>query len=205
LSWKTEYIPTDVETFRKKIEAECSYRMKDETMDKFLGLMTEMKLKRNQSLISYGEIDTNVYVLREGILKNTYFDGFREMTLSFSVPAGLLFSFYPFCKDYPSFTKYQACCDSVVMKIPRIKFFDLIDRSHDFAKWVIFIYLQQLFLYEKKRQIISGDAKERFEALINNRPEIVENVSSRSIASYIGVTPEYLSVMKRQFSDKLKK
>ncbi len=48
-----------------------------------------------------------------------------------------------------------------------------------------------------------GDAKERFLSLVQNRPEIMENVPMKYIASYIGVTPQYLCKMKRQFRQTL--
>ncbi len=80
-----------------------------------------------------------------------------------------------------------------------------IEQSSDFARWIAWLSMAQLWIYEKKLAVVNGDAKERFEALLENRPDIIENVSSKSIASYIGVTPEYLSVLKRLFSDKLKK
>lgn len=38
--------------------------------------------------------------------------------------------------------------------------------------------------------------RERFDAMIRNRPEIMENVPLRIIASYLGITPQYLSKLK---------
>jgi hypothetical protein len=48
--------------------------------------------------------------------------------------------------------------------------------------------------------VLNGTATERFEALLKNRPEILKNVSSKVIASYIGVTPTSLSRLKRELA-----
>ncbi len=189
-----------METLKKLLDAECSYRMKDETMDRFLGSMTELNFKRNEPVIPYGECDNNIYVIKKGIVRIAYFDGFKEMTLAFGQPGTLVVSYYSFVKGEPSFYKYEACCNSVIMKIPKVKFNDLIRQSHDFAQWMLSLSMEQLWGHELKAQVVNGDAKERFEALIENRPEIIENVSSRIIASYIGITPQYLSKLKRMFS-----
>ena len=194
-----------MEALKKLLDAECDYKMKDETMDRFLDLMTEMPLKRGEPLIDYGGLDNNVYVIRRGIIRAAYFDGFKEITFAFGLPGSLAISYYPFMKGNPSFSKFEACCDSVVMKIPKVKFFDLIRQSHDFAQWMASMSLEQLLFHERKREVVNGDAKERFESLMNNRPEILENVSSKIIASYIGITPQYLSKLKRLFSYKPKK
>ncbi|MDR2890983.1 MAG: Crp/Fnr family transcriptional regulator [Alistipes sp.] len=187
------------------LDAECSYRMRDDTMDSFIGLMSEVKLKRNKVLIPYGECDNNVYVVKEGIIRFAYFDGFDERTFSFALPGTLLVPYYSFCRSEPSFCKLEACCESVVMKIAKSQFVDLASRSHDFAQWMMYMSLEQLMFHEKKLEIMNGNAQERFEALIENRPEIIENVSSRVIASYIGITQQYLSTLKQQFGHKLKK
>ncbi len=194
-----------METLRKLLNAECGYRMKDETMDMFLDSMTEMKLKRNQPLIDYGECDSNIYVVRKGILRVAYFDGFKEITWGFALPGTVLISYYSFCKGNPSFSKLAACCESVVMKVPKAQFLNLASTSHDFAQWMMFMSLDELMFHEKRLEIVNGDANERFESLIEKRPEILENVSSRILASYIGITPEYLSKLKRDYAHKLKK
>ncbi len=194
-----------METLRKLLDVECGYRMKDETMDEFLALMTEVKIKRGKPLIPYGECDNNIYVVREGILRVAYFDGFKEVTFAFALPGTLLIAYFPFCKGEPAFCKLEACCPSVVMKVTKAQFAELAHRSHDFAEWMMYMSLEQLMFHEKKQQVVNGDAKERFESLIEYRPEIIENVSSKIIAQYIGITQQYLSTLKRQFAHKLGK
>ena len=48
-----------------------------------------------------------------------------------------------------------------------------------------------------KWRIIQGPAKERYESILKNRPEIIKNVSLKIIASYLGITPQYLSKLRR--------
>jgi CRP-like cAMP-binding protein len=195
-----------METLRKLLDAECRYRMKDETMDRFLGLMTEqVELKEGEPLIPYGKFDNNVYVLKSGIIRSVYFNGCKEITYSFSSPGTVMISYYPFYMREPSFLQREACCESVAMKIRNADLVGLTEQSSDFAQWMLWISTAQLWLYEKKLSVVNGDAKERFCALIKNRPEIVKNVSSRIIASYIGITPEYLCRLKKRFMPELLK
>lgn len=105
----------------------------------------------------------------------------------------------------PSFVQLEACCESTVMKIPKQRFVELTLRSSDFARWMLWLSTAQLWIYEKKLSVVNGDAKERFESLIKNRPEILEKVSAKIIASYIGITPQYLSRLKRLYMPEFQK
>ncbi|MDR2890444.1 MAG: cyclic nucleotide-binding domain-containing protein [Alistipes sp.] len=194
-----------METLRGQLNAECSHKMREETMDRFLGLMTPVEFKRNKEIIAYGGLDGNIYVVKSGIARVAYFDGFKEMTFGFGLPGTLLISYYPFTRGEPSFCKFEACCDTTVMKIAKARFLHLLRQSQDFAEWMVFMSMEQLLFHEMKLRVVNGDAKERFESLIENRPEIIANVSARVIASYIGITESYLSTLKKQFSEKSRK
>ena len=194
-----------MDTLRQLLNVECKYRMNDDTMDTFLDLMTEVHLEPYEALVDYGALDSNIYVIKSGIIRCAYFNGFREMTYAFGAAGTMLTSYYPFLMREPSFCKFEACCPMTVMKISRAHFLELTRQSHDFAQWVMHMSWSQLWLYEMKLSVINGDAKERFRSLMENRPEIVETVPVKYIAAYIGVTPQYLCKMKRIFKSQAEK
>lgn len=43
---------------------------------------------------------------------------------------------------------------------------------------------------------------ERYQAVLKNRPEIVEAVTDRVLASYLEITPQHLCRLKQQLRDK---
>lgn len=186
-----------MENLRKQLNEECSYKMAGETMDRFLDMMTEVELKQNQALVPYGKFDDNVYILKNGIIRFTYFDGMKEVTFGFSSPGTVIISYYPFYRREPSFFQIEACCDSTVMKVSKAKVVELMGQSNDFAQWMFWISTLQLWLNERKLAVLNGDATEKFESLLQDRPKILDAVSSKIIASYIGITPQYLSKLKR--------
>ena len=51
-----------------------------------------------------------------------------------------------------------------------------------------------------KGRIIQGSAKERYEAMMKNRPDIAMRVPLKIIASYLGITPQYLSKLRRELA-----
>ena len=167
-------------------------------MDRFLERMVEVQLKDKEPLIPYGKFDTNVYILKEGLIRRIYFDGSKERTVAFSTPGTTMISYHSFYMREPSYFQLESCGRSVVMKISEAAIYELMGQSEDFALWIFRIVVSQLYFWEKKMAVINGTAKDRFEALIKNRPEILKKVSNRVVASYIGVEESYLSRLKRK-------
>lgn len=194
-----------METLKKLIETECDYRMADETVERFIGLMTEVRLKNKEPLIPYGKLDNNIYIVKEGLIRYAYFDGLKEKTHAFAAPGTLIISCHSFYMHAPSVFQYESCGESVVMKVSNAKCEELLRESVDFMSWMLRMSMYQLYAWEMKTTVINGTARERIEALIKNRPEILERGTNKVIASYIGIEQSYFSRLKRVIAPKFKK
>jgi CRP-like cAMP-binding protein len=191
-----------METLKKLLSDECDYTMPDQTMDSFMGLMTELHLKDKEPLIEYGTFDGNIYVVKSGIIRFAYFAESRENTFAFATPGTLMINYNSYYMNQPSSFRLESCGRSVVMKVQKSDFDSLLRRSSEFTYWMLRQTMEQQWWLERKSTVVAGTAVERFEALMKNRPEIVQKVSSKDIASYIGITPQSLSRIKRQFHAK---
>lgn len=181
---------------------ECNYPLPEEVMERFLAPKQDIDLKRNEILVMSGMVDTNIYVVEDGILRFSYMNGTREVTFGFALPGTMIISMHSFYCHLPVFYQIEACCPSKVIKIPQKHYDTLVAESHDFARWALEMAHGQLYFFEKKNHIINGDAKERFLSLAQNRPEIMEKVPLGIVASYLGITQSYLSRLKKLINQK---
>ena len=186
----------------KLLHEECSYKIADELLDKFISRTTEIHLKNKEVLVPYGKFDPNVYILKSGIMRYVYFDGERERTYGFGSPGTIMISFHSFCMREPAFFQAEACGKCVVLKLTKVGLDELLKESHEFAIWMFHHATWQLYYKEHKYSVINGHAKERFYAMVKNRPDIIARVPLQAIASYLGVTPSYLSLLKKSFKSK---
>jgi len=186
---------------------ECNYRfsMDTEIMNRFLNALTEVNLRRGEVLTGYGQLDSNLYIVRAGILRLIYFDGLTEKTFAFATPGTLYTQMHSYSMHLPSVFQVEACINSVVMKISKQKFDAFLAESDEFARWMLDKALDQLCALEMRMNRINGTARERYESLVKTIPEVAGNVSSRIIASYLGITPVYLSRLKKMYSVKHEK
>lgn len=180
-----------------RFSREGSFVLPEDLARKILEGAEDVLLKPKENLIEYGKVDQNIYVVAQGILRAGYFDGNKEVTLAFTDIGTMLMSLHGYFAGKPAFIYYTACTKSVVKKIPKAFFDEMIQDSHVFSNWIYSVSIHQLYALERKVSLIKGTAKERYLSLIKNRPDIIKNVSMKIIASYLGVSPYYLCRLKK--------
>lgn len=188
-----------MDELKELLSRECSYAPTADVLDMLLSEAVEIRLRPNGTLIPYGKLDDGVYILKSGIIRYSYFDADKEKIWGFACPGTVMISYGCYYMHRPSFFQLEACRQAaVVLRVSKTDFDALLECSEDFAKWILNLSLAQLSVYEMKLSVISGTALEKFTALIENRPEIIRGVQQKHIASYLGVTPAYLSRLKNR-------
>lgn len=198
--------PDTLTTLRQLLRKECGYIPTDETLDLFLHETETFTYDSGEILIHVGHTDSNLYVVASGIIRFVDMDGEKERTSAFGTPGTIFMSKYSFVKNMPSYYQVEACCPSVLLRIRHKRYEELVRKSHDFTLWMLNLAHEELFYQElKNSKVNNGNAKERFLAIIKNRPEIIGSVQQKIIASYLNITPEYLSRLRKSNRTILKK
>ena len=64
-----------MENLKKALAEEAPFKLSEEVMDKFCSIMEEKRLKKREVMIQCGELNDNIYVVKEGILRRSHMDG----------------------------------------------------------------------------------------------------------------------------------
>lgn len=108
-----------------------------------------------------------------------------------------------FYLDAPAFLMAETCkIPATLLRMNRATFYSFINGSDEFARWMFSLASAQICICERKLSLINGSAMERYQAVLKNRPEIVEAVTDRVLASYLEITPQHLCRLKQQLRDK---
>lgn len=214
-------------TLRQLLALEAKLKISDDLLDRLLEGGVEIRLAPHQAMIDEGEYNPDVYIVKSGIIRGTNLNQNVEVTSGFALPGTMFMSFYCYYGEEQSFYRFEACCESTVIRIPKAHFDNLVKESHEFARWVVSAHQNQLYYYERKNQLLSGSSRERLIALLkmlsaatstfNNNvnvdkrhetkvKELVCNrwdrifsiIPSRYIASYLGITEQHFSKIKRE-------
>lgn len=188
-----------LDDFRRTLKAEGTFGPSDELLDRIIDIAEPVALKPGEVLIGYGQFDTNVYIVKEGILQLLYFDGEKEVTFGFAFPGTVLLSPHSFYMGKPAVMQVESCrIASAVMKIDKSRFEKLLEESHEFARWMLNLAIGQIYTSELKVTYVSGSTEDRYKSLLKIRPDIITSVSANRLASYLGITPSWMCKLRKK-------
>ncbi len=179
------------------LNKECDSSLSDDEWLDFLSLAEEIHLKKNQTLIEPDKVDRDVYIVKEGIIKCVDFDGQRERVNAFGFPGTIFKSASSFYKAIPSDLHFMACCPTVILRIAHDEFINYTETHHRFAMYALHYAWFELYLaHHRESTVHNGTTRERYLQVCKHRPRLTTEVSNQDLASYLGVTPQYLSRVK---------
>lgn len=204
----------DYKILKEKLRSECEFQLPDSLLDKFISLGKPVRLQANDYIIAPDTIDKSVWITASGVVKVGYFDGKKERVQGFCGAGTIILSPMGFLIGKPSFCYFQTCTDSDMLRISRKDFDALIAESHDFTRWMFLITVGQFCAFELKSQMLSqGDSYSNYKQLMKrqmildrdgfdpNRPSLLSIISSKDLASYLGITQSYLSNIRKAILD----
>ncbi|MBS1947009.1 MAG: Crp/Fnr family transcriptional regulator [Bacteroidetes bacterium] len=171
----------------------------------FVALLKEKKLKRKDFLLRENEVCTQTAFVVKGCLRGYTIDksGF-EHVLQFAPPDWWISDMYSFISRQPGNLNIDALENTEVLLISRDDREKLFINIPKFERF--FRILSENALVVLRRRLIDNmslTAQDRFAEFCKHYPTLIEHLPQKMIASYIGVTPEFLSKVKADYFRKL--
>lgn len=170
-----------------------------EETEYFLSRLTFRRLARKGVLLKEGQACKYFYYVYSGTLRAYCCDARgRESTILFAPADWWVTDMYCFLNGRKAMMMIEALEESEVYRIGRAQLDELFDRSPKFERWFR-ILMQNAYTREQLRAIdnLSLSAEERYRRFVEKYPAIAAQVTQKQIASYLGVTPEFLSAIVR--------
>lgn len=103
----------------------------------------------------------------------------------------------------PSEFYIEAIEPSVIIQIEKANIYKLFAKSQKIERiFRVIIENKYMQLENRVLQHISINAEERYEKFLENYPKISNRIPNTQIASYLGITPEFLSKIRNSLSKK---
>jgi CRP-like cAMP-binding protein len=150
--------------------------------------LKRIEIKKGEILQRKGELNSGVYQVESGLLRSyAISDKGKEYIYMFASEGWIIADNVP--ADAPCDLFIDALEDSVVIKKEKG-----IHMEHDVPK-----LLKRLSVLQKRViMLMCASAIERYEHFTETYPDIVQRVPQKMIASYLGITPEALSTVRRK-------
>jgi CRP-like cAMP-binding protein len=161
---------------------------------------SEKRVKRRQFILQEGDVcELNTFVV-EGCFRMYMVDDHgKEHNLQFAVENWWIGDIASFTGGEPSKLFIEAIENSIILQIRKE---DQLRLFVDYPKFNrIFRVITENALASHQRRIlqnISSTAEERYVDFINRYPDFFNRISNVQIASFLGITPEFLSTIRRK-------
>ena len=168
----------------------------------FLSLLEQKEFARKEYLLREGQVCRYISFVVGGAFRAYHLnrEG-KETTIMFAVADWWITDMYCFLHQRPAMVSIQALENSSVLQISRTNFDQLLEAQPVFEKYFR-ILMQNAYTREQIRVLenLSEPASERYQNFLRKYPQIVSQITQKQLASYLGITPEFLSTIRRQFS-----
>ena len=162
----------------------------------------ERRVKRRQFILQEGAVSKlNTFVV-EGCFKMYMVDANgKEHNLQFAIENWWIGDIGSFHTEQPSKLYIEAIENSVILQINKEDHLKLFVEYPKFNR--IFRVMTENALVSAQRRIlqnISSTAEERYLDFMERYPHFFNRISNVQIASYLGVTPEFLSTIRKRLA-----
>lgn len=176
------------------------YPLSEKTLKQLSIIFTEKEFKKKDKIASYGEIPTNFYVLKSGIVRSYVTDEKgKEFIRSLYIPVRAVGAFSSLINQKPTKIVYDCLTDCTVVVGNFNKYKELAKENIELAN-LYNVILERLFIRMEKRilELSLLDSKQRYLKLKNYIPEIENLIPQYHIASYLNITPVQLSRIRKE-------
>ena len=163
-------------------------------------IFKERKVRRRQFILQEGDICKHNTFVVEGCFRMYMVDEKgKDHNLQFAVENWWIGDIGSFHKETPTKLNIEAIEHSIVLQVMKE---DQNKLFVDFPKFNrIFRVLAENAMVSMQHRIlqnISSTAEERYLDFLERHPQLFNRISNVQIASYLGVTPEFLSAVRKK-------
>ncbi len=166
----------------------------------FSSLIETETIHRKEFLLRQGDVCRFEYFVTKGCLRTYTMDETGvEHTLYFSPEEWWVGDLMSFLTEEPSIYNIMALEETVILAISRSNLEVLYQKVPQFERFFR-ILIQNAFIAQQQRisQKLSLNGEQRYREFLEKYPQLEQRISLKMIASYLGITPEFLSMIRRK-------
>lgn len=177
-------------------ESDCQ----SQVMDKLRLIWDEISYPKGYVLIHQDKVERDVYLIKQGIARAYMEVDGRDVTIWFGQENDIIISAQGYVNGKKGYETIELLEDSVLYKMNLEQLHTLYQQDLEVCNWGRRL-MEREFVETEHRLIssLSMTATERYLQLTEEKPEILQRVQLRHIASYLGISPEHLSRIRARF------
>jgi CRP-like cAMP-binding protein len=173
-----------------------------EELDFFYSLLSRKELKKKELLLRSGQNCRNIYFINKGCIRYYYLVDGEEKTAQFFFENAWYTDYESFLSGDPSENFVDALEDTELLCLEKSNLEKLYSTFPKFERFGrIVAENAYLGIRYRTKTLTNLTAEERYLKLIEERPKVFDRVPQYYIASYLNITPQSLSRIRKKIAN----
>jgi CRP-like cAMP-binding protein len=171
----------------------------------FTSLLHAKEINRKEFLLKEGQLVKAINYVDSGALRAFHIDKEgKDSTIMFAITGWWITDMYCFVTGQPAMQNIAAIEDSHVWQLQKDELDKLYITIPKFERFFRII-MQNAYIREQLRvlQSLSLSAEERYDIFNAKYPQLIPHLTQKQIASYLGITPEFLSALRKNKKNRI--
>jgi CRP-like cAMP-binding protein len=168
--------------------------------DFFISILLPLKIKQGDFIEKAGEVTYHFIHVNSGCLM-TYFTDKEgdDQVIQFATAGWWTGDLHSLTTMQPSIYTTRALADSDILLLPKVRMDELLERYPVFERYFRIMFQNSLVTHQNRIiEAFANTAEDRYQNFQKKYPHLEQFVPLKYIASYLGITPEFLSKIRRK-------
>lgn len=188
------------EHFLNKVFA--SSGITSEELQQIIPKYKQVSFQKNEYLLTQGQVERSYWFIESGFIRSYIVDTEgNDITFNLYGPGDVVIDYPSMFFFSPTRENIQALTDLVCWEILFQDFQEMFNSITNFREQQRGLLVGSYFaLKEHSISLIADQAKERYLSFLQHKPHIVQNVSLKHIATFLGITDTSLSRIRKELA-----
>lgn len=175
--------------------------MNDSEWNFFSSKLKKVKFDKNTTVLKLGKIETHLSFISKGVIRLYIPKEDSDLTFGFLFENEFVTAYDSFLTQTPSEYEIETLTETILWQISNQDLQEVYKRTKS-GNIIGRKMAESMYLIKSKRELslLSKTAEERYLNLFSDRPQLIKHVPLKYIASYIGVTPQALSRIRKRIT-----
>jgi len=173
--------------------------LSDAEKEYLASILVVKRVKKGELLLQQDDIAEKIYFVESGSLRGYSINELaKESTIMFAIKGWWITDMNSFVNKEPSILSIIALEETNIIRLDSKTLEELYRQVPKFERFFRILF-QNAYIREQQRAYfkIAYSTLENYKRFLVKYPHIVEKITQKQIASYLGVTPEFLSTIKK--------
>lgn len=175
------------------------YKINKVSIIRLLQEMEYMSFVKGDYIVREGEYNDNLYIITDGVVRGFRYNNGEEYSLWFSTDATMFCQVWGYSISAKSQITIEAEDITHVFYISKAKINELCNLSLEFANIIRILFENHARIIEDELTFFAdnSDAKGRYLAILKREPLLLQKIPLKKLASYLLITPQSLSRIRK--------